>query len=108
MIKVLLLFLLFSVPEFLFSQTKYSYAFKGNVQDSATFESKILRVTDVVACKLRFKPEKNEGELIFEIAPYEVKYDADGHVINGQPLEDVKSLLLKEGLELKELNRISY
>ncbi|HNR85729.1 MAG TPA: hypothetical protein PKN22_10715 [Taishania sp.] len=104
MIRILFAaFLSFGIHFITFSQTSYSFSFKGFVSDFNELESKILKIDGVLSCKYRYKDEKQAGEILFELKPYEKTYDDKGNLINPSPLIQIKELFYQENLEPIEL-----
>ncbi len=91
------LILLFSVlfGTQLFAQS-YSYSFEGNLTpDQLTeLESKCRAIPHLSACKIKYKPEANKGEIIVRTDTSEERREKSELF---SPL-DVKSLLMQNGL----------
>ncbi|MDG1333388.1 MAG: hypothetical protein P8P74_13715 [Crocinitomicaceae bacterium] len=79
----------------LFAQS-YSYSFEGNLTSDQLIEleSECKRIPHLEACKVKYKPESNRGELIFRTDSRE---DRSEKSESFTPI-DVKSLLLNNGL----------
>lgn len=85
------------------AQINYSYSFSGQIPDIELLSNHFLKIDGVSTCKIRYKAEKQAGEILFQLKPYEKTYDDKGNLINPSPLIQIKELFYRENLEPIEL-----
>ncbi len=86
------------------SSKKYQYIFSGTLlpETKSAIEQHLLRNPEVTEAKIKYKPEKEMGELIFIVIPQ----PTSGEEYKAFSLSEVKKLLQQYNLspiEIKEL-----
>lgn len=96
MYKSILLAAFISLTSFGFSQD-YSYSFSGDFSSEQIelLESKVSKVNHVTAAKVKYKSDRNAGEILITVEPVTKESQERDDVFSPA---DVKSILLDLGL----------